>query len=121
MLSRSETVIRLIEIRKILSCRESDLGAIPDDYHGELKKELDNLLIDVIGVPKEGQHQVNNILNKAVKGDIKTNTAVVAIHEIYNEYKNRDKTETKKETGSSLQTPAASATGLEELYKSGYR
>ena len=121
MLSRSETVVRLIEIRKILSERESALGAIPDDYHAQFKEELDRLLIEVIGVPREGQHQVNNILNKAVNGDIKTNTAVVAIHEIYNDYNDIDY---HQEEGSSLpddNQDKSSSSPLEELYKSGYR
>lgn len=131
MLSRSEAVKKLIEIRKLLADRESELEAIPDDYHGKLKTEVDELLVEMIGVPEAGRHQVNNILNKAVKGEIKPKTAVVAVHEIYNDYqqKENENSDTSTNTANysrssdrkSAQNNSSYGSDLEELYESGYR
>lgn len=133
MLSRSKAVIRLIKIRKLIADKENELDSAPDDYQQKLKKELDELLIDVIGVPQEGRHQVNNILHKAVKGEIKPQTAVVAVHEIYNDFQKKkqnnsssgknsgpDKSK-KKNYSSGSRNIRNGAAELEELYKSGYR
>ena len=130
MLSRGEAVKKLIELRKILADRESELEAIPDDYHSKFKEELDQLLIDMIGVPREGRHQVNSILNKAVKGEIKPRTAGVAVHEIYNDFQQREDsssptaeadTSSKPVTSQAATVQGDSPYDLEELYKSGYR
>ncbi|MFW5786638.1 MAG: hypothetical protein ACOC21_03030 [Halanaerobiales bacterium] len=82
MLSRTQTVKRLIEIRKII--RKNELKINEADLNN-LKKEIDNLLTDVIGAPEKLQYKVNEILTKAIKEEIKTETALVAIHELVNE------------------------------------
>ena len=111
--------MRLISIRKLIAQQETDLGVIPDEYHGQLKQELDQLLFDIIGVPEEGQHQVNTILNRAIDGDIKTKTAVVAIHEIYNDFKQQKKQQEKKvKQDKKTDQPEVD---LQKLYQSGYR
>lgn len=73
----------------------------------ELKKELDNLLLDLIGAPKDEEKQINNILTKAIEGQIKTKTAIVAIHELMRDYENQESKQTADE--------------MTELYKKGYR
>ncbi len=118
MLSRSKAVIRLIKIRKLLEDKEKNLVEPPDTYHKNIKNKLDKLLIDIIGVPQEGQHQVNNILKKAISGQIKARTAVVAVHEIYNDYQNKNDEKTKAQNKIEKKN---NKYGIEQLYKSGYR
>ena len=123
VLSRSQVVMRLIKIRKLMNQKEEDLGVIPDEYHGDLKQEIDQMLLEVIGVPQEGQHQVNTIINRAVEGDIKPKTAVVAVHEIYNDFQNKNNKQQKTQYKQKNKTETAdkSSAELEELYQSGYR
>ena len=132
MLSRSETIMRLIKIRRLLKDKEQSLNEVPDDYHANLKQELEGLLVDIIGVPEEGRHQVNRIMDKVVKGDIKPRTAVVALHEIYRDFNEEQQENTpvaelyNAETdidGSQNDFESEDETDpdLEELYNSGYR
>ena len=127
MLSRSETVMKLINIRKVLKEKEDNLkktDELPDDYHSELKDKLDQLLIEVIGVPEAGQHEINKILQKAIKGEIKEKTAVVAVHEIFKEYNKKNTSSQKNKDQKKDGTNKDSANKndeLQELYKSGYR
>jgi hypothetical protein len=51
----------------------------------EIKDEVDQLLVDVIGAPKQLQYKVNEVLSKVIEGKIKIDTALVAIHELVNE------------------------------------
>ncbi|MFW6026520.1 MAG: hypothetical protein ACOCRX_09270 [Candidatus Woesearchaeota archaeon] len=82
MLSRTETVKRLIKIRKTIKNNEKKLN---EASLNDLKNQIDNLLIDVIGAPEKLQYKVNEILSQVIDGNIKTNTALVAIHELVNE------------------------------------
>lgn len=78
MISRSETVLRLIKIKKTLYTQsENQKIAIP-----QLKGQLDQLIEDIIGVSDKWKHQINNIINKVIEGEIEAETAIVAIHEI---------------------------------------
>ena len=82
MLSRTETVKRLIEIRKTIKNNEKELN---EASLNALKNQIDELLIDVIGAPEKLQYKVNEILSQVIDENIKTNTALVAIHELVNE------------------------------------
>jgi len=88
LLSRTETVKRLIEIRKTIKNNEKQLN---DASLNDLKNKIDNLLVDVIGAPEKLQYKVNEILSQVIDGNIKTNTALVAIHEIVKEGLEPDK------------------------------
>lgn len=136
LFSRADTVIRLIEIRKMIKENENNQDEIPEEYHNKLKEELDRLLLDVIGVPKEGQHKINEILDKAIKGEIKARTATVAVHEIFLDYqedgadnssgkiKKNNKNNDNRKPGNNeigIDTNKTQAPDMEELYNSGYR
>ncbi len=144
LLSRADTVIRLIEIRKLIKKSKDGLKETPGKYNNKLKEELDQLLIDIIGVPEEGQHKINEILDKAIKGQIKAETATVAVHEIFLDYQNdsddnsagkvrgsnnknkvsRDKENDKKKKNgrnSKIKDNVVNNSDLQELYNSGYR
>ncbi len=101
ILSRSETVCRLIKLRKNLDNK---------DDCSPIKEEIDRLLLDVIGVSQKNHHKINDILHKAIDNQIKAKTAVVAIHEIIidNNFNNNKKKKSKNKQ-------------LEELYQRGYR
>ena len=126
MLSRSKTVLRLIEMRKIIYQKEDDLGESTDNYHVLMKEKLDNLLKDVIGVPEEARYKIDEIINKATYDEIKPKTAVVAIHEIYNDYQPANySSETQAEPAgiekTDLNQEITPGPALRELYKNGYR
>ena len=82
MLSRTQTVKRLINLRKTIKRNERELNEVELN---EIKDEVDQLLVDVIGAPEKLQYKVNEILSKVIEGDIKTDTALVAIYELVNE------------------------------------
>lgn len=100
LLSRTETVKRLIKIRKSIQKNEDKLNQVSLN---NLKNEVDDLLVDVIGAPEKLQYKVNEILTQVIEGNIKIDTALVAIHELVNEgmepvkYKNN---KTKKKSAS---------------------
>ncbi len=126
MLSRSETLIKLIDIRKTIITNEEKIEKPPENY-SKLKKDIDELLLDLTGVPDEGRHQVHEILNKAYAGEIKSKTAVVAIYEIYKEFQDEDtekKSSSKEKNINEANNNSQNNLNrneLEELYKSGYR
>ncbi len=101
MLSRTETVKRLIKIRKQIKNNEQELN---EASLNTLKNEIDDLLVDVIGAPEKLQYKVNEILTQVIDGNIKVNTALVAIHELVNEglepvkYQRNEKTGSKKKS-----------------------
>lgn len=99
ILSRSEAVLRLLKIRREINEKSGQ--------NKEIKTKLDQLLIDLIGAPPDGEDQINDILNKAIAGKIKTRTAIVAIHEIMHDYEQKDN---KQKTDQ-----------LTQLYEKGYR
>ena len=120
LLSRAGTVVRLIRIRKKLFEQEENFSEPPDKCFREIKKELDELLKSVIGVPDEGKHEINNVLQKAIRDEIKPKTAAVAVHEIYREYQEKKNSNKLPDSGDDIETED-SHRNLEELYKSGYR
>ena len=135
MLSRSKTVLRLIELRKSLYEIENSPDRENNEWYDEIKDKVDKLLIDVIGVPEKGHSQINNILEKAIKDEIKTRTAVVAIYEKYNDFCESNQlysqennvsdinnsSKTKREEKSDRKKSSNFQKELEHLYESGYR
>jgi hypothetical protein len=130
LLSRSDTIIRLIQIRQKFNEREKKLNKEPDDFQVELKQQLDELLIDITGVPETGQHKIHQILEKAISGQIKEKTAVVAIHEIYRDYQKLDKSSENKQINKKKKTNTdyekkqidnSNPQNMEKLYQNGYR
>ena len=115
----------MIGIRKILEEKEKELQKPPDKYHRQLKKKLDNLLIEITGVPESAQYQVNEILHKAISGEIKARTAVVAIHEIYSDFQQKSANkQINKKTNLNIDKQTNESNNyfdMETLYKSGYR
>jgi hypothetical protein len=98
MINRSETLQRLIKLRKLLA-------SIPDS--DQVLKEMDLLIRDLIGNLDLKQSQlIDNILSKAFADEITIETAMVAIHETvlsYSQYEQKKqynrvrKRESKKE------------------------
>ena len=106
LLSRTETVKRLIKIRKSIQKNEEKLNEVSLN---NLKNEVDDLLVDVIGAPEKLQYKVNEILTQVIDGNIKIDTALVAIHELVNEgmepvkYKNKKKNSASKKKRQNFQ------------------
>lgn len=120
--------MRLIKIRKILKEKENSIAENEnslDEYHSRLKTKLDELLLDVIGVPEAGRHQVNQIIKKAIREEIKEKTAVVAIHEIYKDYVETEPVSNNSENNvkeqAEIENEINNNDELEKLYKNGYR
>ncbi|HKL75934.1 MAG TPA: hypothetical protein VJ881_07695 [Halanaerobiales bacterium] len=119
MLSRTETVKRLIKIRKSIQKNEEKLN---EASLNNLKNEVDDLLVDVIGAPEKLQYKVNEILTQVIDGNIKIDTALVAIHELVNEgmepvkYKNKKKNSASKKKRQNYQrnNPDLNITELEK-------
>lgn len=119
MLSRTETVKRLIKIRKSIQKNEEKLN---EASLNNLKNEVDDLLVDVIGAPEKLQYKVNEILTQVIDGNIKIDTALVAIHELVNEgmepvkYKNKKKNSASKKKRQNFQrnNPDLNITELEK-------
>jgi len=131
LFSRSETLIELINIRKDIKKMEKEVQKLPDNFFS-LKNEIDDLIINITGIPKEGQHQVHEILTKAYDGEIKPKTAVVAIYEIYNDFhgetgnqnieeENEEKRGSKGNNKRNTNNKKTNDKELEELYRNGYR
>ena len=121
MLSRTETVKRLIQIRKTIRDNEKEVN---EASLNQLKNEVDELLIDVIGAPEKLQYKVNEILSQVINGNIKTNTALVAIHELVNEGLEPVKFKKKKKSGSNNKKRSTQRTNpnlnISELEKRGW-
>ena len=119
MLSRTETVKRLIKIRKSIQKNEEKLN---EASLNNLKNEVDDLLVDVIGAPEKLQYKVNEILTQVIDGNIKIDTALVAIHELVNEgmepvkYKKKKKNSASKKKRQNFQrnNPDLNITELEK-------
>lgn len=119
LLSRTETVKRLIKIRKSIQKNEEKLN---EASLNNLKNEVDDLLVDVIGAPEKLQYKVNEILTQVIDGNIKIDTALVAIHELVNEgmepvkYKNKKKNSASKKKRQNFQrnNPDLNITELEK-------
>lgn len=92
MLGRTETVERLITLRKQIFCETDHFPAKNNDA-----AELDQLLIDIIGPPQDKEERIFEIINLAIFESITPRTAAVAIKELVTQ-KQKQK-QVKKQTG----------------------
>lgn len=114
MLSRTETLLKLIELRKMIQVKENN-SRQDITYHSEIKNHLEQLIHDIAGLPEEARYVINEIINKVINQDISTKTAVVAIHEIYKEFNDIHQMKNKKKEKKDK------SYNLSKMYKNGYR
>jgi len=80
MLTRTETLERLLEIRKNLT-PDRDIS-FPNEKSGTAIGKVDNLILDLIGSFPSISVRINEIINLALNNNISIKTAAVAIHEL---------------------------------------
>lgn len=83
MLSRTETLERLLEIRKNLSPNEKN--SFPKEETTSAIGKVDMLILDLIGSFPSIKNKINEIINLAINNRISIRTAAVAIHELISE------------------------------------
>lgn len=93
MLSRSDTLERLINLRKRLS--NSKNKSFPSNDVETAVGELDTVIMDLIGFFPDLNEQIREIINLSLKEKISVNTATVAIQELVNEKKVAEKRKNK--------------------------
>jgi|SRR5690554_3458271 len=88
MLSRTDVLRKLLEIRKSIYNKELTLKTPPSIEDVKIRKELDGLIIDVIGdfLSESDREFVDKIVLKAICGEITIEMALVAIKEIVMAY-----------------------------------
>jgi hypothetical protein len=112
MLNRTEVLKRLLLIRKHIYNKEMLMEQPPSIDDIKIRKELDQLIKDVIGdfLTREDQEAMDKIVLKAVCGDISIEMALVAIKEIiYGYYQEKQ----EKKRGNKEE--------LSAYYNNGYR
>lgn len=114
MLSRTETLLKLIELRKMIQVKENN-SRQDITYHSEIKNHIEQLIHDIAGLPEEARYVINEIINKVINQDISTKTAVVAIHEIYKEFNDIHQINSKKKEKKEKKY------NVSKMYKNGYR
>ncbi|MDZ7672074.1 MAG: hypothetical protein U5K53_04440 [Halanaerobiales bacterium] len=114
MLSRTETLLKLIELRKMIQVKENN-SRQDITYHSEIKNHIEQLIHDIAGLPEEARYVINEIINKVINQDISTKTAVVAIHEIYKEFNDIHQIKNKKKEKKDK------SYNVSKMYKNGYR
>lgn len=92
MLSRTDVLRKLLEIRKSIYNKELTLEIPPSIEDIKIRKELDRLIIDVIGdfLSERDKEFIDKIVLKAVCGEISIDMALVAIKEIVMAYYSED-------------------------------
>lgn len=83
MLTRTETLERLLEIRKNLS--PDGKVSFPNDKLETAVGKVDNLILDLIGSFPSIRERINEIINLSINNNISIKTAAVAIHELISE------------------------------------
>ncbi|MFN2363059.1 MAG: hypothetical protein ABR596_02085 [Halarsenatibacteraceae bacterium] len=83
MLTRTETLERLLEIRKNLTLNRET--PFPNEESGTAIGKVDNLILDLIGSFPSISGRINEIINLALDNNISIKTAAVAIHELISE------------------------------------
>jgi hypothetical protein len=117
LLSRTETLLKLIELRKMIQAKE-EKSENDIMYHSEIKEHIEELIHDIVGLPEEARYVINEIINKVINKDITTKTAVVAIHEIYKEF--NEINTTQKQRGKRSKRKESNY-NIKKVYKNGYR
>jgi len=118
LLSRTETLIRLIKLRKTIELE----GNEDENFHSkiDIKNQIEQIIHDIVGLPKEARYVMNEIINKVINQKISTKTAVVAMHEIYKEFNEISEIKVKKRNKVSSENKNQDY-NLTKLYKNGYR
>lgn len=80
MLTRTETLERLLEIRKNLTLNR-DIP-FPNEESETAIGKVDNLILDLIGSFPSISVRINEIINLTLNNNINIKTAAVAIHEL---------------------------------------
>ncbi len=104
MLTRTETLERLLEIRKNLSPD----GKMPFPK-GETETaigKVDTLILDLIGSFPSIEERINEIINLAIANSISIKTAAVAIHELISEKSLNKQNKKRKKKASKSSTPS---------------
>ncbi|NLM98172.1 MAG: hypothetical protein GX175_11300 [Halanaerobiaceae bacterium] len=93
MLSRTDVLRKLLEIRKLVYNKELTLKNPPSIEDIKIKKELDGLIIEVIGdfLSESDREFVDKIVLKFICGEITIEMALVAIKEIVMAYYTEEK------------------------------
>ncbi|MFW6036001.1 MAG: hypothetical protein ACOCRZ_07085 [Halothermotrichaceae bacterium] len=97
MLNRTQILERLIRIRKKIYKNELQIESPPSIEDIKLKKEMDNLINEIIGdfLSDKDQDQIDRILLKVICDEIPVNMAMVAIKEIVASYFSSDTADNK--------------------------
>ena len=103
MLSRTETLERLLEIRKNLS--PDGKIPFPKEDPGTAIGKVDILILDLIGSFPSIRERINEIINLAIHNNISIRTASVAIHELISEKALYKKNKKKKRQVSNNSKP----------------
>ena len=113
MLTRTETLERLLEIRKNLS--PEDKISFPKEETNTAIGKVDNLILDLIGSFPSLKDRINEIINLAIDNSISIKTAAVAIHELISEkaLHKQNKKRKKKVSNSSKKMYASRVEKLE--------
>ena len=92
MLNRTDILKRLIDLRRSIYNKENRLDSPPSLEDVKIRKELDNIIIEIIGdgYSQEDKEHIDSILLKAICSDISIEMAVVAIKEIVMTYFSTD-------------------------------
>ncbi len=99
MLSRTETLERLLEIRKNLS--PDGKIPFPKEENKTAIGKVDDLILDLIGSFPSLSQRINEIINLAFNNNISIKTAAVAIHELISEKTLQRKEQKKRKNSSS--------------------
>lgn len=88
MLTRTDVLKKIIEVRKSIYRKEMLLDNPPSLEDVKIRKELDKIIIEIIGnsFSEEDKDHIDNILLKAICDDISIDMAMVAIKEIVMTY-----------------------------------
>ncbi len=115
MLSRTQTVERLIRLRRQLS--ENNRSSFPKITGNNPAAQLDRLLLDVIGPPRSAEDRIIEIINLSLKEQISPATASVAIQELVKENHIPKKTANIRPQNNTPFTPSSQ---IREMEKQGW-
>lgn len=117
MLSRTQTVERLIGLRRALS--ESRQNSFPRISGKGPVTRLDKLLLDVIGPPRPAEDRIIEIINLSLQEKISPSTAAVAIQELAKEHQSPEKT-ARASIGPQNITSFKASSQIREMEKQGW-
>ena len=115
MLSRTQTVERLVRLRRQLS--EDNRRSFPRITGNNPVAQLDKLLLDVISPPRSAEDRIIEIINLSLKEQISPATASVAIQELVKEHHTPKKTASIRRQNN---TPLTASSQIREMEKQGW-